>query len=279
MIKVPIYLYNNSVEILLDLDLTGRTNNIMYQRDIILQRGLKNSIQLQFKNSDQKLMNVSSSTFVFSMFGVTDQRILVEKPVEIIDDGVTTAKRGLAQVTFFENDTLGLEAVYYSFSVKHVDSAGSFEPTYSNTYYGASGTIRLRQDVEPVLRPTTTITSFQQVYNPDIGSQQYEWYSGNLDAHPEFKNSASLQTCALYMTAFRGTVLIQGTLENTPGTFGNYALIESRSYSQFTGIDYVNFQGMFSKIRVKYIPSQNPGDHQNNDTAYTGTVDKLLYRS
>lgn len=279
MIKVPIYLYNNVVEILVDLDLSGRINNIMYQRDIVLQRGLRNRIQLQIKNSDQKLMNISSSTFVFSMFDSTDQRLLIEKPVEILDDGTTTSLRGLAQVTFNENDTLPLQAVYYNFSVKQLMDQGSYEPTYSDTYYGASGTIRLKQDIEPVLKPTVDVRKFQRVYNSDYGSQRYEWYSGNLDAHPEFHNSTSLHTCAYYMTNFRGTVLLEGTLENDPVTFGNYALIESRTYNIFSGIDYINFQGIFTKVRVRYIPDKNPADQQNNDPTYTGTFDRLLYRS
>jgi len=278
MQKVPVYLYNNTVEILLDLDQNIRVNNIMYQKNISIQRGLKNRLQLQFKNSDQKLVDVSSSTFVFSMFDDTDQRLLIEKPVEILDDGATRSLRGLAQVTFAETDTLNLESVYYKFAVKRMATDGSFEPTYANTYYGVGGTLKLEHDVEPVLKPSVEISSFQMVYNADGDKLRYEWNSGNINAHPEYKNAGALNTCAFYMTAYRGQVIVEGTLENNPGTFGNYAVIATLNYNQFTGIDYVNFNGIFSKIRVKYIPSKNPANNQNNDISYTGTFDKLLYR-
>lgn len=278
MQKVPFYLYDNTVEILFDLDQNIRINNIMYQKTISLQRGLKNRLQLQFKNSDQKLVDISSSTFVFSMFDNTDQRLLIEKPVEILDDGTTRSLRGLAQVTLTENDTLNLESVYYKFAVKRLSPDGSFEPTYANTYYGVGGTLKLNHDIEPVLSPSTEIKTFQMVYNADSDKLQYEWLSGNIDAHPQYKNSGSINTCAFYMTEFRGQVIVQGTLENDPGTFGNYATIATLNYDKFTGIDYVNFNGVFSKIRVKYIPQKNPVNNQNNDISYTGTFDKLLYR-
>lgn len=278
MQKVPVYLYNNTVEILIDLDQNTRINNIMYQKTISVQRGLKNRLQLQFKNSDQKLVDISSSTFVFSMFDETDQRLLIEKPVEILDDGTTRSLRGLAQVTLTENDTLNLESVFYKFTVKQLALDGSFEPTYANTYYGVGGTLKLQHDIEPILKPSTEIKTFQMVYNPDGDKLRYEWYSGNINAHPEYKNAGAINTCAFYMTKYRGQVIVEGTLENDPGTFANYATIATINYNQYTGIDYVNFIGLFSKIRVKYIPSKNPANNENNDISYTGTVDKLVYR-
>ena len=81
------------------------------------------------------------------------------------------------------------------------------------------------------------------------------------------------------MTAFKGTVLVEGTLENGPSTFGNYAVIARKEYNAFTGIDYINFNGVFSKVRFRYIPATEPVNQVNNDTNYAGTVDKILYRS
>ena len=61
----------------------------MYQRELKLQKGLKNTVQLQFKNSDQKLLNIASNQFVFVLFDTVNQRNLIEKDVEILDDGTT----------------------------------------------------------------------------------------------------------------------------------------------------------------------------------------------
>jgi hypothetical protein len=280
MQKCPIYLYTNLFEVILDLDQNNRVHNIMYQRNLQVQKGLKNRIQIQFKNSDQKLLNVSSSTFVFSMFDNLTQRQLVRKDLSIIDIG-TTSTKGLALLELSESDTLDLDTGLYKFSVAQIDSDGSYQPTYSNTYYGVSGQIEIRQDSFPVLTPSEEIVSFIPQYNYNVDEQRYEYYSGNIPAHPEFNGNTALHTVAIYMTKFKGTVKIQGTLSNSPGHFADYSTIKTLNYNGFTGIGYANFNGVFSFIRIIYVPTKNPvtGRNDNTEIAYRGTVDKALYRS
>jgi hypothetical protein len=251
----------------------------MYQRDLKLQKGLQNKIQFQFKNSDQKLLPVAGSTFVFSMFDATNQRQLVEKAIELIDDGVTTSTRGLGLLTLNESDTLDLDTGFYKFSVKKLNDIGTYDLAYSNTYYGISGTLELLEDVSPVLQPSTEVTSFQMQYNYDLEAQRYEYYSGNLKAHPEYNSNTALHTMAFYMSKYKGQVIVEGTLENSPDSFSNYATLSTKNYTGYSGVDYVNFNGVFSNVRIRYIPTKNPVTQQNNDTSYAGTIDKILYRS
>ena len=285
MQKCPIYLYSNSITVILDLDQNTRTHNVMYQRELKIQKGLKNKVQLQFKNSDQKLLNVSTGSFVFSMFDDTSQRQLIRKDVSIVDNGITTSTRGLALLELNESDTLDLDTGFYKFTVASY-SGGSYEPTYADTYYGISGTLEVRQDSYPTLKPSLELaangyaTGFQMTYNLDIGAQRYEYYSGNLPAHPEFNGNAALHTVAFYLTRFKGTVKVQGTLDNTPEQFGNYVTLATKVYTGLSGIDYVNFNGIWQYVRVIYIPDKNPvtQNNGNSETAYRGTFDKLLYR-
>ena len=279
MQKCPIYLYTNLFTVILDLDQNTRTYNIMYQRELKIQKGLQNKIQFQFKNSDQKLLPVSTSTFVFSMFDATNRRQLVEKSIEILDNGATTSTRGLGLLTLSESDTLDLDKGFYKFSIKKLNDVGTYDLAYSNTYYGISGTLELLEDISPVLQSSTEVTSFQPQYNYDLEAQRYEYYSGNLKAQPEYNSNSALHTMAFYLSGYKGQVIVEGTLENSPGSFSNYATLSTKSYTGYTGVDYVNFNGVFSNVRIRYIPSKNPITQQNNDTAYAGTFDKLLYRS
>ena len=280
--KLPVYLYTNLFEVILDLDNNNRINNVMYQRELTLQKGLKNTVQLQFKNSDQKLLDMRSKQADFVLFDTVNQRNLIEKDVEILDTSLTTATtalKGLGLVTFTESDLEACESVAYRAGIKVLDTDGSYTPAYANTYYGVGTTVHVAHDIFPVLVPSQEVTDFDVYYNADQGYQQYEYYSGNLSAHPEFKSNVALHTVAAYMTAYKGRVLIEATLENDPATFGNYAVISDKTYDRFTGIDYINFNGVFAKIRVRYIPAKNPVTQLNNDTTYAGTVDKALYRS
>ena len=283
MQKCPVYLYTNSIEVILDLDQNTRIHNVMYQHDLKIQKGLKNKVQLQFKNSDQKRINVSTGTFVFSMFDAVNNRQLIKKDITVIDDGATTSTRGLGLLELSESDTLDLDVGKYQFTVASQGADGSYEPTYANTYYGVSGSIELRQDSFPVLQSSqealgdgAIINQFQIQSNLQTGL--YEYYSGNLYANPSFNGNTALHTMAFYLTGYKGRVLIEGTQENSPGFFANYAVLSDVTYNEFTGVDYKNFYGVWSYVRVRYIPEADPLS-DNRNISYRGTFDKVLYRS
>lgn len=277
MQTLPIYLYQNILDIILDLDpsILG-VNNKMYQRDLVFQKGLKNQIKIQFKNSDQKRIRIfSTQTFVFSMFDTINKRILIEKPLEVLDIN-TTSTKGLAMLTLSESETIDLDKSSYNFSVKCLNADGSYSPAYSNTYYGINGTAHIKQDIFPFEKPSILTATFLKVYNESI--QLYEFKSDRIYASPEY-NNLGIHTVALYFTGYKGTVYLQGSLDNNPTQDGSYFNIMSSNYDNFTGIDYKNFYGIFSYIRVIHVPKKGPAALDNDDTAYSGTFDKFLYRS
>ena len=277
MQSLPIYLYENILAVTLDLDTTVRgVNQVMYQRDLQIQKGIKNVVRIQFKNSDQRRIPITdSSIFVFSMFDAINNRLLVEKQLTVLDDGTTLALKGLAELTLTENDTMDLPVTSYQFVIKYQDpDDGTFLPTYADTYYGVSGKLHLKQDTFPVLQPSREIVSFNRQYNSL--HTKYEHLSGSVYAYPEFNGNNALHTMAIYLTRFKGTVYIQGTLSNIPGF--NYSTIETRVYNGFDGIDYLNFSGVYTYVRIYYVPATAPAEPINDNPAYYGSLDKILYR-
>ena len=276
MQNLPIYLYPNSFAVILDLDTTIKgVNQVMYQRDLTIQKGIKNQVRVQFKNSDQKKIRIhNTQTFVFSMFDAINQRLIVEKNLEILDLGNTLTK-GIALLTLNESDTLDLDRSSYQYSVKLLDTDGTFTPAYANTYYGMAGTLHLSNDIYPVLKDSTTVTTFNPVWNAT--TDLYENYTGNLYASPEFNGNSALHTVAFYMSAYKGTIYIDASLDNTPGN--NYTVINTSTYNLYSGVTYANFNGVYSYIRIRHVPARGPNDADNRNTAYSGTLDKLLYRS
>jgi len=277
MQNLPIYLYQNNLDIILDADPTVRgVNQVMYQRDLTIQKGVKNQVRIQFKNSDQKRISIySTQTYIFSMFDAIDQRLLIEKPLEVLTE--TTSTRGVALLTLTESDTLNLSPTSYQYSVKRLDDDGSYIPAYTNTYYGVAGTLKLKDEIYPVLQPSTTIANWTKLFNPS--TLKYEHSSGNIYANPEFNGNNALHTIAFYLTAYRGQVIVEGSLDNTPNSGDNFAIISTQTYSGFSGIEYQNFNGVYSYIRVRHIPAQAPAEPDNDNPAYYGRFDKALYRS
>lgn len=278
MQNLPVYLYANTLDITLDLDPTVRgVNRVMYQRDLKIQQGLKNQVRIQFKNSDQKRIPISNTqTFVFSMFDATNQRMVLEKELEVLDVA-TTATRGLALLTLDESDTVDLTKSSYQYSIKLAAGNGTYLPTYTNTYYGIAGTLHLLRDVYPVLQDSVVISSFNKHWDDE--NDRYEHRTGHVYANPEYNRNNSLHTMAFYLTGYRGTILVEATLSNSPSDNSSYAVIQTLPYSNFTGVDYVNFSGVYSYVRLKHIPAQGPGDPDNDNPSYYGSIDKVLYRS
>jgi hypothetical protein len=250
----------------------------MYQRDLKIQKGVKNQIRIQFKNSDQKRVPISSTgTYVFNLFD-TDQRLVVQEQLQVLDDGVTTSTRGLALLTLTESDTVDLAKNSYKFSVTYRDPTdGTYLPTYADTYYSMAGTAYVSNDVYPVLQPSQEIVSFLSSYN--AATYLFEFKSGNVYAYPEYNSNTALHTAAMYMTGYRGTVYIQASLNNQPDNSGKYATVATRTYNGFTGVDYINFNGVFTYIRIIHVPAVAPTDSTNDNPAYYGSFDKVLYRS
>jgi hypothetical protein len=278
MQSLPVYLYPNSLDVILDLDPDVRgVNQVMYQRDLKIQKGIKNQVRIQFKNSDQKRIPISNtSTFIFNMFDPSNQQLVIQKELTILDES-TTSTRGLALLTLNESDTIDLVSVSYRYSVTYRDPAdGTYLPTYTNTYYGMAGTLILTEEVYPKLKPSQEIVSFLKSYNSL--TRLYEHKSGNVYAYPEYNANSALHTMALYMTKFKGTVYIQGTLYNSPLESGRYVTVSTQTYNGFTGVDYVNFNGIFSYVRVMYVPDRDVLNN-NDDPAFYGSFDKVLYRS
>lgn len=277
MQNLPVYLYRNILNITLDLDPTTKgVNRVMYQRDLKIQKGIKNQIRVQFKNSDQKPVKIyNTQTFVFSMFDAINKRLIVEKPLQVLDNSTST--KGLALLTLDESDTLNLDRTSYQYVIKMADSDGSYTPAYANTYYGMAGTLHLQHDVFPELRDSIEIKDWDKRFNGD--TMLYEQYSGDIYAAPEFNGNHALHTAAFYFTNYRGTVSVQATLDNSPGPDGNYDTIFTKTYDGFSGIDHVNFNGVFSYVRFKHIPKKGPTDPDNDNPAYYGSFDRVLYRS
>lgn len=276
---LSVYLYHNNLDVILDLDPYVRgVNQVMYQRDLTIQKGLKNVVRVQFKNSDQKRIQIyNTQTFVFTMFDAINQRSLVEKTLDVLDQG-TTSTRGVAQLTLTESETINLNKSSYTYSIKCLDQDNSFTPAYSNTYYGINGTLHLMDDVNPVLQPSVEVTSLLPSFNAT--TDLYEFKSRALYANPEYNSNNALHTFAVYMTGFRGIVNFRASLNNNPNDLSYYSIVSSRVYNGFTGVDYVNIRGVFSYVDVVYVPDQGPTDLDNlSNTAFRGTLDKVLYRS
>ena len=152
MNKLPVYLYSNVFEVLLDLDQNRGIHNTMYQRKLRIQKGFKDSIQFQFKNSDQKSIQLTTSTnYWFDMIDSTGRELGLTKSLTILDDtvvySVSQAQSATSNVLQFADLT----------GISIGQTAMGFGVPVNTLVVGASsGTVTLNH---PTTYPITTATS------------------------------------------------------------------------------------------------------------------------
>ena len=152
MNKLPVYLYPNVFSVLLDLDDNRSINNIMYQRKLQLQKGFKDSIQVQFKNSDQKPVAITTATnYTMDIIDNQGRQLVLSKPLTVLDDTVilsVNANQTATGVTLTFDDTsmvsVGQTASGFGIQVNTIVTAVS------------SGTVTLNT---PTFYPVTSATN------------------------------------------------------------------------------------------------------------------------
>lgn len=306
MNKLPVYLYSNLLEVILDLDQNRGIHKIMYQRKLKLQKGFKDSVQLQFKNGDQKPVAISSSTYRFDLIDSTGRELVFSSPLtslEVVSTSTSTiVNKGLALATFMPADTINLVAGSYKFIIKKSNTDGTYTPAYADTYYGITGEVEIVEDGFPIGYPIQTVELEQletsKQYDRSIQSMGYTFFSGWLRPVVRSVTGATTSTALITLASFKGTITVEGTLDNTPSPAGQantqvFAVAgTATTYTTSTvshGTIELNWSGAYTAIRFKvrpandnlgvnYYPTGNPVGTNTNKFP-SGFVDQIQYIS
>lgn len=297
MSKLPVYLYSNSLDVILDLDQNKGIHKTMYQRKLKIQKGFKDSVQIQFKNSDQKPVNISTGTYWFDVIDSTGRQLLISKELAIVDDGVTTSTKGVSVLSFDPWDTINFAAGSYKFVVKKDNGDGSFTPAYANTYYGITGEIEIAEDGYPIGYPIQTVDrktlESGQVYDRTPNHMGYDFYTGWL--RPVIRPTDTTTSTAVFSLAgFVGEIVVEGTLDNSPSPQGQantqaFTITNYITVSPTQGTIQLDWNMAATAVRFKVRPINDPRGSNYYPTGYpvgtntnkfpSGFVDQIQYIS
>ena len=80
MQQISVYLYPNNIDVFTNVGAwTTERYRKVYQRNIKVYGGMDNRIKVQVKNADQKSLNITGSTVVFTIVGRDTQELILEK--------------------------------------------------------------------------------------------------------------------------------------------------------------------------------------------------------
>jgi hypothetical protein len=270
----------------------------MYQRKLKLQKGFRDSIQIQFKNSDQKPVSVSTGTYYFDMIDSSGRQLVLSKPLTIVDDAVTTSTKGIAIASFDPIDTINLTAASYKFLVKKDNGDGTFTPAYSNTYYGITGEVEIVEDGFALGYPVQTVDIKKlesgKEYDRTFGSMGYVFVSEWMRPIVRPTTIATTSSVLITLASFAGEVTVEGTVDNNPSGAGHanaqaFTVTNYISSTPAQGTIQLTWNSAYTAVRVKVKPKNNELGTNYYPTGYpvgsntnkwpSGFVDQIQYIS
>ncbi len=267
MQQISVYLYPNNIDVFTNIGAwTTEGYRKMYQRNLKVYGGMDNRIKVQVKNADQKSLNITGSTVVFTLVGRDTQELILEKDCTVIDS-VT----GKIDFIITAADLLEIETGSYQYSLhretrSNIDSTEYIvtekTPLYSDSQYGTLGTIEVSNSIYGSATASNSIKVFSLHKSFDQSFDDF-YVSSIIDAKPEVSAPNSLHTFQFYFSNYSGSVIIQGSLSDggNPQVWADVATINLEDATN----DYRNLTGRYNWFRIKHTPT-------------SGTVDKVLYR-
>ena len=303
MNKLPVYLYPNSLDVILDLDQNKGIHKIMYQRKLKIQKGFKDTVQIQFKNSDQKPVSIAGNDYYLDLLDNEGKQYVLNQSkkldiVEYVGTDSSIVSKGIATVTFDPFDTIDLQAANYKFVVKKDNGDGTYTPAYSNTYYGITGDLEVVSDGFPTGFPIQTVDmktlETGKDYDRTFGSMGFIFRTGWLRPVVRATSTATNSTAAITLAGFVGTITVEGTLDNSPSPAGqaNAQSFEITTYTTATAtteIINIDCGSGYTAVRFKVKPAPGPLGTNYYPTGYpigsqtnkfpSGFIDNILYTS
>lgn len=233
----------------------------VYERKLKIIKGIDNVLTFEIKNQDQKPVSILNTyTPVMKVFD--ENGALVITPDITIKETATPNYKGQFTATVTDAHTYDIDGQHLTYFVYLQNNSTSDNSiTYADTAFNARGNIEVVHDVFPGPRSGHSISTFTET---GVGTDIY--VSEAVSAEPALNGNEALHTVAYYTTGYTGNITIQVTLENQISNGTNWVDLDTQTLSNKSGVTPVNFNGVFSFVRIKHEPT-------------SGTVDKVLVRN
>jgi len=257
MPKQTAYLYDNTIPIYFDsgIGTSGdRRQEKMYERMLKFYKGIKNEVQFQFYNHDNKKVNIGDHTIKFNLLDKENRATKISQNLTIAD-----ATKGIAKLTLTESQTRALTSQFYSYSLQVTDDGeGITKLVYAGTDYDASGTAEVLSGIYPDFIESAVINSYI------VDGKNLK--SSTVSARPANNSNQAVHTVQFDLDDFTGTITIKGTLDDT----ATYATGNSEEWSTIVpdgesdaSLDFTSateqkiytFKGVYSKIAFDVLYS------------------------
>lgn len=239
--------------------------NMQYaNKPYCLYKNVTNEIPFIIRNHDNKPIPLVAKKIYVVAYDQINKEIAFYKPLHIKNEF-----KGEFTLILNPEELENLDPGNYFYSLVMSDTEENIDlPLFFDQNYNVRGVFELKNGPYPL--PKRTVTLLASSFTPQLFGLDIRYISSAMKSSSIMGFDDRLNSFAIYTTNWTGKVFIQATLETTPPTvYENWITLEEKSYTNFSGIDYLDYEGNFLWLRVAY----------QNDPLNTGTFDKILFRN
>lgn len=268
MQKISSYLYSNRISVVADLASYPVEWRPVYQRTIKIYKGMKNVVEFDIRNADQKRINISSYNLKCLIMDNFNQEVLTADVTPVPN---TT---GLATMTIYADDVSYIKPQFLKYTLYILGEDEEKIPLYGDTQFGIGGVIDLKSGAMPDAIVPQIIDTFIYLVDDTVpGNYVYTYFSDAVEVNPrnDINDNHSIRL-EFWPSNFNAEVIVQVTTDVVVSTATEWTNLETFNITSST--DRVNkvyneiedYSNNIGWLRIKYIP----------DTGNTGKIDKVL---
>ena len=266
MQKIQVYLYPNRITVLTNLDENSSNTEwrIVYQRQVKIYKGIDNVIEIEVKNNDQKRIEIGISQIKLVLMDQSRHAINTYTAQSLED----STQVGIARITIPATDLENLDPQFLKFAVYQVNATFQNILTYTDSQYGAIGTIQLLDGINAITTNTrkynrwTTETNYQ---NSRWEERKIYHISEAITLKDYRANPAQQVTLKIKMNDFYGHIYVEGTDIEVIGNeaFRNADKLVDFIWDGYSGVWSIPLSDIqdLTYLRVKYVITSGSVDY------------------
>jgi len=218
---------------------SARRYQLVYAKNLKLNKGVDNKLQFQFLNQEQKPVDITNLEITFRLISYDGTEILLRKGVT-----QTLALKGLCElfVSSSEIEDIDTQYAYYSLDV---EEGSNVYPVFTNSEAGARGVLEIVNSILPDFIPATNVTIPSHLI-PNSSTETY--YSSIINT-----TDNSILTLQTYLANYSGNVQVQGS---TVADSDWYNIGNVYQYISETTCDGYIIKGFHPYVRLQFVSTQ-----------------------
>ena len=245
MYSTSVYNYTPKYQVVLFEGDSPRRYQIVYSKNLTLNKGVDNRIQFQFLNQEQKPVDLTGKQITFRFINSEGTSVDIQKTVN-----TTLALKGLANLTVTQAELMQIDAQIGSFSLDIVEG-NLVLPIFTNSEADARGVCQIMEGILPKHVPSTNVTIPS---HGEISNSGTTYYSSVLGL-----NGSSKITLQAKLSNYSGNINVLGSTNvdtdwYTIEALGNFTAETNTLGTTITGFHpYIQLQFTSTGGNIEHI--------------------------